>query len=115
MAIGGNFGGSIDPNIVFPQQMLVDYVRVYQAENTSERFEASFTDDLTGWQKISLPFSSFSRSASQPAGAPNDGLTLTEVWGYGLHLPENSSGSFMMDWVYLETYYTQYLPTVMKN
>jgi len=115
LAIGGNFGGSIDPNIVFPQKMLVDYVRVYQAENTSERFEASFTDNFTGWRKVSLPFSSFTRSATQPAGAPNDGLTLSEVWGYGLQLPEDSTGSFMMDWVYLNTEQLYYFPIVIKN
>jgi len=115
LAIGGNFGGAIDPNIVFPQQMLVDYVRVYQADNTSERFEATFTDDFTGWQKVSLPFSSFNRSAAQPAGAPNDGLTLTQVWGYGLELPEDSTGSFMMDWVYLQTNHVYYFPLIFKN
>lgn len=33
MAIGGNFGGSIETaNLTFPTQMLVDYVRVYQEE-----------------------------------------------------------------------------------
>jgi beta-glucanase (GH16 family) len=33
MAIGGNFGGSIDlPNLTFPAQLKVDYVRVYQTE-----------------------------------------------------------------------------------
>lgn len=33
MAIGGNLGGFIDmPNLTFPAQMLVDYVRVYQTD-----------------------------------------------------------------------------------
>lgn len=33
MAIGGNFGGAIDlPNLTFPAQLKVDYVRVYQTD-----------------------------------------------------------------------------------
>ncbi|MCB8942409.1 MAG: family 16 glycosylhydrolase [Ardenticatenaceae bacterium] len=102
VAIGGNFGGAIDPDIPFPQTMAVDYVRVYQGVNTSERFENSFVDDFTGWRKIVLPFADFTRSAEQPAGAPNDGLTLSETWGYGFHFTEGSS-TFRLDRVYLET------------
>lgn len=30
LAIGGSFGGEIDPNITFPQQYWIDYVRVYE-------------------------------------------------------------------------------------
>ncbi|MCB8968809.1 MAG: family 16 glycosylhydrolase, partial [Ardenticatenaceae bacterium] len=115
MAIGGNFGGGIDPNIVFPQQMLVDYVRVYQAENTSERFEATFVDDFTGWKQITLPFAGFARSATQPVGAPDDGLTLTEVWGYGFVLPSDSTGLFYLDQVRLMNYTTLYLPVVFRQ
>jgi beta-glucanase (GH16 family) len=32
VAVGGNFGGFIDPSIEFPTSMRVDYVRVYQGE-----------------------------------------------------------------------------------
>ena len=48
-AIGGNFGGAIDPDNTYPQEYLVDYVRVYQGPDTAERFEATFTDGATGW------------------------------------------------------------------
>jgi len=113
-AIGGNFGGLIDPGIVFPQQMLVDYVRVYQGVNTSERFEASFVDNFTGWQKITLPFEGFTRSAEQPASAPDDGLTLSEVWGYGFKLPEGTSGNFYLDRVYLYSEYIYYFVLIFK-
>ena len=88
--------------MTFPQDTLVDYVRVYQAADTAERFEAGFVDDFTGWRQIYLPFSEFVRSTSQPVGAPNDGLGLTEVWGYGFILPDVGSGLFHMDRVYLE-------------
>ena len=30
LAVGGAFGGPVAPDTVFPQSMLVDYVRVYQ-------------------------------------------------------------------------------------
>ncbi|MGC9357253.1 MAG: carbohydrate binding domain-containing protein, partial [Anaerolineae bacterium] len=101
LAIGGNFGGPVDPSLTFPREMLVDYVRVYQAEDTAERFETTFTDNFTGWRKIFVPFVDFTRSAEQPAGAPNDGLGLTEVWGYGLSMPNDSSGTFHVDYVSL--------------
>ncbi len=110
LAIGGNFGGTISPDLTFPQQMLVDYVRIYQAPNTSERFEANFVDNFSGWRKITVPFSAFARSAQQPAGAPNDGLGLNQVWGYGITLPANSSGTFHMDQVQLAR-----IPTVQRS
>jgi beta-glucanase (GH16 family) len=103
LAVGGNFGGPVDPNVIFPRAMLVDYVRVYQGPDTAERFETSFVDDTPGWKEVSLPFTSFSRSAWQPRGAPNDGLTLSQVWGYGLVLPPSGldSGSLLLDKVKL--------------
>jgi beta-glucanase (GH16 family) len=115
LAIGGNFGGDVDPTLTYPKEMLVDYVRVYQAADTAERFEATFTDDFAGWRKVLIPFSSFVRSAEQPAGAPNDGLTLTEVWGYGFALPEDSDGTFYLDQVRLQDLQYHYLPLVFKN
>ena len=103
MAIGGNFGGPLDPNVTFPQSFLVDYVRVYQGPDTAERFETTFVDDTPGWKEVSLPFPGFTRSGWQPKGAPNDGLTLSSVWGYGLVLPPSglASGSLLLDKVRL--------------
>jgi beta-glucanase (GH16 family) len=103
MAVGGYFGGPLDPNVVFPQSMLVDYVRVYQGPDTAERFETTFIDDTPGWKEVSLPFSGFTRSEWQPKEAPDDGLTLTNVWGYGLVLPPRglTSGSLLLDKVRL--------------
>ncbi len=99
-AIGGNFGGAIDPANTYPQEYLVDYVRVYQGPDTAERFEATFTDSSTDWQQVSIPVSDFVRSADQPIGAPDDGLNLEEVWGYGFALPDgNAGGEVMVDLV----------------
>jgi beta-glucanase (GH16 family) len=83
VAVGGFLGGPVDPALTFPRSMAIDYIRVYTAPDTAERFEGRFQDDFRGWQEVSLPFSGFVRSAQQPVGAPDDGLTLDEVWGYG--------------------------------
>ena len=97
-AIGGNFGGTPNPANVYPQEYLVDYVRVYQGPDTAERFEASFVDDVTGWREVTVPIGDFVRSAEQPDGAPDDGLGLDEVWGVGLTLPNgNAAGGFLLD------------------
>lgn len=104
VAIGGNFGGAVGEDTIFPQMMLVDYVRLYQAPDTAERFEATFTDNFSGWQRISLPFSAFRRSANQPLGAPNDGLTLASVWGYGFKLPGNIPTPVLIDQVKVQPF-----------
>ena len=100
MAIGGSFGGAVSPDLTFPQEMKVDYVRVYQGPDTAERFEATFVDDSTGWQQVTVPFGDFVRSTDQPDGAPDDGLDLTEVWGYGFR-PPGGSGTVHVDQVRL--------------
>ena len=89
VAIGGNFGGAISPDLELPHSMAVDYIRVYQGPDTAERFETTFVDSFSGWQMVEIPFTNFARSDEQPAGAPNDGLTLAEVWGYGFTLPDS--------------------------
>jgi beta-glucanase (GH16 family) len=104
LAIGGNFGGPVSETTTFPQSMAIDYVRVYQGPDTAERFETSFVDDFLGWQEVEIPFANFVRSAEQPADAPDDGLGLTEVWGYGFRLPDDGTGTgaLWMDQVRLQ-------------
>ena len=93
-AIGGNFGGAIDPANEYPQEYLVDYVRLYQAPDTAERWETTFQDTVAGWQRVTVPLGdNWSRSAEQPKQAPNDGLDLKEVWGYGFELPKGGTAS----------------------
>ena len=98
-AAGGNFGGPIDPGNVYPQEYAIDYIRVYQGPDTAERFETTFNDASTGWQQVSIPVTDFERSAVQPAGAPNDGLGLDDVWGYGFDLPYPAAGTYLIDQV----------------
>lgn len=104
VAVGGNFGGPVGQDTTFPQEMVVDYVRVYQAPDTAERWEATFVDNFEGWQQVVIPFTSLTRSGEQPAGAPNDGLSLNEVWGYGFELPGGgaSGGKLRLDQVRIE-------------
>ncbi|MFN8496084.1 MAG: family 16 glycosylhydrolase [Caldilineaceae bacterium] len=103
VAIGGNFGGAVGADTVFPQTMLVDYVRLYQPTNSAERFATAFKDNFTGWKRITIPFSAFKRSHIQPKGAPNDGLTLASVWGYGVELPSGYTGrNILFDQVKLQ-------------
>ena len=101
VAIGGNFGGAVDPDIQLPQSMAVDYIRVYQGPDTAERFETSFVDDFTGWQEVVIPFTAFTRSLEQPTDAPDNGLNLDEVWGYGFTLPQGgqTTNAFLLDQV----------------
>ena len=67
--------------------------------DTAERFEYKFVDNWMGWRYISVPWSSFTRRADwQPAGAPNDGFTLTQVWGFNF-APISGSGYFQLDQV----------------
>src|SRR6185436_7918246 len=86
-----NFGGAVPPSTVFPQSLAVDYLRVYGAPDTAERFEAPFVDDFVGWQEVTVPFSAFQRSLHQPPGAPDDGFGRAQVWGYGFVLPEGGT------------------------
>jgi beta-glucanase (GH16 family) len=104
VAIGGIFGGPVAEDLALPQSLLVDYVRGYQAADSAERFEASFLDNFVGWQEVVIPFTAFTRSAEQPAGAPDDGLGLQEIWGYGFGLPDGGTaqGSLRLDGVRLE-------------
>ena len=99
LAIGGNFGGAIDPALTLPQDYIIDYIRVYQGPDSAERFEATFTDSSDTWQQVSIPLAEFVRSDEQPAGAPDDGLSLNEVWGYGIEVSYPAAGTFLFDQV----------------
>ncbi len=69
--------------------------------DNSERFVYYFKDDFTGWRALSLAPSSFIRRTDwQPAGAPNDGLTLAQVYGFNIS-PVGGSGHFQLDQVQL--------------
>lgn len=115
LAVGGNWPGSPDDTTVFPQNLVVDYVRVFQAPDTAERYEASFVDDFDGWQFISLPLADFTRSAAQPAGAPDDGLALNEVWGHGFVVDVKVGDALYFDQLQLGDVFSRWwLPLIYK-
>ncbi len=91
MAVGGNFGGALSSDLTFPQELAVDYIRVYQAPDAAERFETTFVDDQAGWRWVELPFAGFSRAGEQPEGAADDGLGLTAVTGYQVEVAGTAS------------------------
>ena len=99
VAVGGNFGGAPGEDLVFPQSLTLDYIRVFQAPDTAELFETSFVDNRAGWRTVTVPFADLTRSVDQAAGAPNDGLTLTDVQGYGFGF--SGAGSVSLDRVTL--------------
>ena len=97
VAVGGHWPGYPDQTTTFPQEMLVDYVRVYGAPDTAARFEAGFRDEAEGWTLVRLPFADFERAAAQPDGAPDDEAVIRgEVWGLGIEVG-GGAGSAMID------------------
>ena len=92
VALGGNFGGALGADLDLPQDTLVDWVRVWQAPDTAERFDAVIVDEVAGWQQVRVPWSAFSRASAdvQPDGAPDDGLTLTGARGWELVQPDDA-------------------------
>ena len=96
VAVGGHWPGYPDETTTFPQEMVVDYVRVYQRSDTSARYVASFSDDSEGWTRVRLPFAVFERAAEQPDGAPDDGFGRREVWGVGIEV-DGGEGAAMID------------------
>ncbi len=96
VAVGGNWPGYPDATTSFPQEMVVDYVRVYQAPDTAERFETSFRDDAEGWTLVQLPFDGFARADAQPDGAPADGFGRSEIWGVEVDVA-GDGGSALLD------------------
>jgi beta-glucanase (GH16 family) len=96
VAVGGNWPGYPDATTAFPQELVVDYVRVYQAPDTAERFETVFRDEAEGWVRVQLPFDAFERADAQPDGAPDDGFGRTEVWGLEVEVA-GDGGAAMLD------------------
>ncbi|MBW6466933.1 MAG: CIA30 family protein [Brevefilum sp.] len=94
VAVGGNFGGAVGADTTFPQSMLVDYVRLYQAKSKPVSFTAPFTDNFTGWQKINLPFSAF----SNPTGLE---LDLEKIHGIEFKIPAGLTEPVRIDQIRL--------------
>lgn len=62
----------------------------------AERFSYRFVDDSRDWRYIEIPFRAFERNTTaQPLGAPDDGLSLDAVTGYGIALPVGEGRVFL--------------------
>ena len=67
----------------------------------AERFEHRLVDTSAGWRRVTIPLGAFARRTDwQPSGAPNDGLTLSSMWGFNFS-PLGGGGSFRVDQVQL--------------
>ena len=95
VAVGGNFGGTVGSDTTFPQQTLVDYVRLYQARPKPVSFAASFRDDFRGWKQISIPFSAFK-------GHKGTTLDLTAVHSISFDVPAAMRDPVLLDQVRLK-------------
>lgn len=113
VALGGNFGGPLGANLDLPQETLFDWVRVDSAPDTAERFVATVTDDVEGWRQVTIPWDAFTRATDQPDGAPDDGLTLDETWGWEVVLPDGANRS--MDQLALAEAACQAAPVVTSS
>ncbi|MBW6474165.1 MAG: CIA30 family protein [Anaerolineaceae bacterium] len=94
VAVGGNFGGPVGEDTTFPQSMLVDYVRLYQAKSKPVSFTATFTDNFSGWQKIDLPFSAFHNLTGTS-------LAIEKIRGIEFKIPDGLKDSVMIDQIRL--------------
>jgi len=94
VAVGGNFGGPVGPDTTFPQTMSVDYVRLYQTKPKPVSFAASFHDDFTGWQRISIPFTAFQNADGRT-------LDLSKIHTLRFTIPDGLSTPVMLDQIRL--------------
>ncbi|WP_084735518.1 family 16 glycosylhydrolase [Cystobacter ferrugineus] len=66
--------------------------------DAAERFESLFQDDFKGWKWVSVPLTAFTRRTDgQPTGAPEDGLTLSGVWGLAFQPLAGNNEAFIDD------------------
>lgn len=95
VAVGGNFGGPVGPDTTFPQTTAIDYVRLYQAPPQLVPFTATFQDNFSGWQKISLPLEDF----KNPRGAQ---LDLSAVHSLSFQVPGGMNKAIYLDQIRLK-------------
>lgn len=76
---------------------VLDNAATDSSGDTHERYEYSFKDNWSGWKHFTLEWSAFQRRSDwQPAGAPNDGFTRTQVGGFNFS-PLSGNFSFRLD------------------
>ena len=93
-AIGGNFGEEPVPDIDYPQEFTLDYIRILQPTVTGDTYEHSFVDDVDGWRFVQLPFAAFEASDVQIEGAPGDGLDTDRIAAFQVEAAGGGTVSF---------------------
>ena len=93
VAVGGDWGGAqgVD-NGAMPMQMLIDYVRVYEASDQHNdidvTFQVNMSEELVSGTGIRL--SGGSISAGQPGGIAMEDIDGDGIWSVTLSLPKES-------------------------
>ena len=75
----------------------------------AERFVFNITDDFSGWQYFEIPFGNFVRKEIGN-GAPNDGLTLTQVHGWALGMLNTGGNEYTYYMDQVEVYGVAEIP-----
>lgn len=94
VAVGGNFGGAVGADTTFPQETLVDYVRLYQSKPSLASFQAEFLDTFTGWKQVRVPFAAFKGTAGKT-------LDLTKIQRVSFQVPDGMGSPVLIDQVRL--------------
>ena len=93
VAVGGDWGGAQGvENNAFPMQMLVDYVRVYEASDQHHdinvTFQVNMSETLVSGTGVRL--SGGSIGAGQPGGIAMEDIDGDGIWSVTLSLPKES-------------------------
>ena len=97
LAVGGDWGGAegIDPS-VFPMEMKVDYVRVFEKSESSTNVNVTFQVDMKN-EMVSgegVWLSGGNISSGQPGGLQMQPVADTTIWEITLTLPPYSSYNY---------------------
>ena len=97
LAVGGDWGGAegIDPT-VFPMEMIVDYVRVFEKSESSTNVNVTFQVDMKN-EMVSgegVWLSGGNISSGQPGGLQMQPVADTTIWEITLTLPPYSSYNY---------------------
>lgn len=99
IAVGGDWPGAPDASTIFPQEMLIDWVRVYQHPNTDP--SVSITSPSNG---ANLPAGNVTIEAS---ASDSDG-TIDRVWFFAgsTFIGEDSTAPYSISWGAVDGCYT---------
>lgn len=92
--MGGNFGGGVGSDAIFPRQHLSIMCVCIRLRHGSASFSTSFRDTFSGWQQITIPFSAFQ-------GQPGSQLDLSAITQMSFSIPGGMRNPVMLDQIRL--------------